>query len=66
LESDLYRNNFLVDQFSLYKESEGEEGIDPSLRNKQDILEVFTKHSEVSRYKDGRFITNFRDTAAAF
>jgi hypothetical protein len=57
---------FLVDQFSLYKQSEGKEGIDPSLRNKQDILEVFAKHPEVSGYKEGRFPINFRDTAAAF
>jgi hypothetical protein len=47
----LYRKIFLVNQFSLYKESEGKEGIDPSLRNKQDILEIFAKHSEVSGYK---------------
>lgn len=57
---------YLVSQFSLYNESEGKEGIDPSLRNKQDILEIFAKHPEVSGYKEGRFPINFRDTAAAF
>jgi hypothetical protein len=58
--------NFLVDQFSLYKKSKGKEGIDPSLRNMQDILEVFAKHPEVSGYKEGWFPINSRDTAVAF